>query len=57
MSKVVPRSPIECECSECAWQGRWAETDSGLCPECGGECYEDKKKEEDEEAPGDEPGA
>lgn len=26
------------ECLECCWQGKWNQTDAGLCPECGGEC-------------------
>jgi len=28
----------ECECLACSWQGVWTETDSGICPECGGMC-------------------
>lgn len=28
------------ECVECSWQGKWNQTDAGLCPECGGECLE-----------------
>lgn len=27
------------------WQGRYADTDAGHCPECGGECDELDKEE------------
>lgn len=37
---VIPRTPIQCECTDCEWQGTWAKTDSGMCPECGAECID-----------------
>lgn len=46
---VIPRNPIECECTDCPWQGRWAETDAGVCPECGAECFDVEDDDEQEE--------
>lgn len=28
------------ECSNCAWQGKGIDTDSGYCLQCGGECFD-----------------
>ena len=46
---VIPRSPIECECTDCPWQGVWAQARAGVCPECGAELIEVEVEDDDGE--------
>lgn len=46
---AIPRRPAEYECSDCPWQGRWVETDAGVCPDCGAEVVPMDEAQEQEE--------
>lgn len=46
---AIPRRRAEYECSDCPWQGRWVETDAGVCPDCGAEVVPMDEAQEQEE--------
>lgn len=44
---AIPRNPIECECTDCPWQGRYVELDAGVCPDCGADVVSIEEEADD----------